>query len=240
MTKLPVTVMVLLATMLFSSRVLATVLYVPIVPGIFSPDGTGIFDKIILEASKRSGVEFVLIRQPYARAISSFARDKSSCFPVGNAKIAKVYLGLDVLAPREGYYNTKIVLATDQNGEKISDYDDLRGKRVVHLRGDDPARFGLDQYGAEFTAVQTHAQGKMMLDAGRADVIMGADTDMVAFLSELTYDPQAVIFSVTDSFMCHPQHGNEETVAIMAEAIETMKRDGTLDYLLGPLATARN
>jgi ABC-type amino acid transport substrate-binding protein len=210
-------------------------LYVPNIPGIFNADGTGIYDQVIAEASKRAGVSFDIQRQPYARALGSFAEDTSSCLPLGNAEIAQIYLGIDVVAPDAGYYDTKYILATKKGAGTISSTAELSGKRVVHLTGDNPADLGLDSVGAKFSTVQTHDQSQKMLSAGRVDVVMGADTDMITFIDQIEYDPSAVVFTSPESLICHPNSGNDGIVASIAEAIENMKADGTLNRLLGPL-----
>lgn len=210
-------------------------LYVPNIPGIFNADGSGIFDQVIAEASKRAGVSFDIQRQPYARALGSFAEDTSSCLPLGNAEIAQIYLGIDVVAPDAGYYETNYILATKKGAGTISSTAELSGKRVVHLTGDNPADLGLDSVGAKFSTVQTHDQSQKMLSAGRVDVVMGADTDMITFIDQIEYDPSAVVFTSPESLICHPNSGNDGIVASIAEAIENMKADGTLNRLLGPL-----
>jgi hypothetical protein len=44
-----------------------------------------------------------------------------------------------------------------------------------------------------------------------------------------------VVFTSPESLICHPNSGNDGIVASIAEAIESMKADGSLNELLGPL-----
>jgi ABC-type amino acid transport substrate-binding protein len=228
-----------LVSICVSSSLFATTLYVPIIPGVFSVDRTGYFDKVIIEASHRANISFDYQYQPFARALASFQNNSDACFPLGNHEMAKVYLNLPVVSLETGYYETKYILATLKNQNTIQSTSELKTKRIAHLRGDNPVSLNMNDFGAIFTEVTTHEQSIRMLKANRIDVIMGANTDMVEFMNDIHFNSDMVVFLSRENLICHRDSGNDSIVSQFSKAIETMREDGTLNQMLGPLAPTR-
>ncbi|NRB81267.1 MAG: transporter substrate-binding domain-containing protein [Saccharospirillaceae bacterium] len=209
-----------------------TTLYYPLIDNLFETDKTGIYDQVVNEAIKRSNLEFNEVREPFARALGSFAADIDSCMSIGNKETAMIYLGIEAIDPGFGYYETKFMVATLKTKPVISDLKSLAGKKVGHLIGDDPSELGLADLGIKFEAVPSHESNYKKLSINRIDAILGADTDMVAFLKEIHYDTNAIIFKSAENIVCHANAQLEDTVNKFAIAIQSMIDDGTLEKML--------
>ncbi|HEX5390115.1 MAG TPA: transporter substrate-binding domain-containing protein [Burkholderiaceae bacterium] len=140
--------------------------------GLTRKDGTGLYFDLIRAVYERHGIRLRIDIYPYARAVYLVQTKRVDAWVASfmNEKPFALY-------PRWHFdRNVQQVLYRTRPGYQFAGSADLRGKRVAWLRD-----FGLDKYIAEpvhMVEVDTIRSAMQMLEAGRVDYFIGAQSDL--------------------------------------------------------------
>ncbi|MDZ4198819.1 MAG: transporter substrate-binding domain-containing protein, partial [Kiritimatiellia bacterium] len=123
-----------------------------------------------------------------------------------------------------------IVVRTDQTG--IENLDDLRGKRVAVMKGDNAEEFlRREDRGVEIHTTPTFEQALRELAVGRHDAVVIQRLVALRLLAELRTDPLRVIPRPIEEFrqdFCFAvREGDSETLALINEGLALAIADGT-------------
>ena len=140
--------------------------------GLTRKDGTGLYFDLIRAVYERRQVKLHISIYPYARCVQA-VKDKRADAWVASFMNEKAF----ALYPRWHFdRNAQEALFRKRPGYQFAGTADLRGKRVAWLRD-----FGLDKYIPEpvkVVEVDTIQSAMQMLEAGRIDYFIGAQSDL--------------------------------------------------------------
>lgn len=207
--------------------------YAPLVEPIYNVQGTGIFDIIFKQAIDRAKVSASIIKEPYARALKSFKSNPQSCYLAGNSIAAKQYLGIDTLDINFVILNNPIMITNLKGDVEISNLNQLLGKTVSHLRGDDPKSFNLDNISTKYLPINSPEQSFRLLKRQRVFAILAAKSDLLPYLNELNQG--LIIYNMKEGMICHKSEIAKQLLTRMKRSLENMKQDGSLKEALGNL-----
>lgn len=140
--------------------------------GLTRKDGTGLYFDLIRAVYARRQIKLRINIYPYARTVQA-VKDKRADAWVASFMNEKDF----ALYPRWHFdRNVQQVLFRKRPGYTFAGTSDLRGQRVAWLRD-----FGLDKYIPEpmkVVEVDTIQSAMQMLEAGRIDYFVGAQSDL--------------------------------------------------------------
>lgn len=140
--------------------------------GLTRKDGTGLYFDLIREVYARRQIRMRFEIFPYPRAVQAVKEQRADAWVASfmNEKAFALY-------PRWPFdRNVQQVLYRKRPGYRFEGTVDLRGQRVAWLRD-----FGLDKYISEpmrVVEVDTIQSAMQMLEAGRIDYFIGAQSDL--------------------------------------------------------------
>jgi len=141
--------------------------------GLTRQDGSGLYFDLIRAVYARRQIRVRISIYPYARAAQLVKEQRADAWVASfmNEKHFALY-------PRWHFdRNEQWVLYRKREGYRFEGTTDLRGKRVAWLRD-----FGLDKYISEpmkRVEVDTLRSGLQMLEAGRVDYLIAAQSDLL-------------------------------------------------------------
>lgn len=140
--------------------------------GLTRKDGTGLYFDLIRAVYARRQIKLHISIYPYARTVQA-VKDKRADAWVASFMNEKAF----ALYPRWHFdRNVQQALFRKRPGYQFAGTVDLRGQRVAWLRD-----FGLDKYISEpmkMVEVDTIQSAIQMLEAGRIDYFIGAQSDL--------------------------------------------------------------
>jgi len=221
----------ILSTLLNSAEIK---ILAPFVPNLVEYNKKGIYQKIIHEAAKKSGVSFQETVYPTKRAVSLFDSKKATCMYLFS-DISKEKHGKDkiitspVLGVAAGYIFTR-------KGEKpISSFDQLKGKSVGAILGPTEYFTSFVKRNIKIDYAPTTKMNLKKLEIKRIDFIIGFLPDLTPNLPHLSYNKDFPFVVIKDKLTCHDNNEGRLLIEKISPAIDQMKKSGRLKEILGKL-----
>ncbi len=194
-------------------------------PPFSTEDQTGFFDLLIKELGKRIDCEFLLVRQPAARALISVNEGLSDAELPRIAGLQRKYPNLVQVEEKIIDYN---FVAFTRTGVRVKSWDDLADKQVGYLIGWKIFENNVPQT-ANVTKLQKPHLLFDMLDSGRLDVAL---YERHAGLRNIREHGHTSIKECETPLAVKPMymylHKSHVGLApLLAQALKDMKADGT-------------
>ncbi len=208
----------------------------PDLTGLVSEDGTGVYQMIMKEVSKRSGATFTEKLYPPKRAFELFLKDEDKCIYSFTDDAVEI-LGKDKITTSIPLGVFKMYIFTRKGEPALTSISQLKEKKVVSV-------FGLDVYnkklkikesGIRLIMTDNNEQSFNVLKKGRAKAIIGFLPDMNPFLDKLSFSPKNPLVVAYDRITCHNNGTGKQFINSISPKLKEMKEDGTLKRILGDL-----
>ena len=200
--------------------------------GIINEEGTGPYQRILKEATKRAGIKTVEKVYPLKRSLKIFAdKDVLAIYSMTKAVVNDVGADNIITSYPLGVY--KIYVFTKKGSPPITSYAQLKGKTVGSVIGYEGLFPELTDKNIAITYFANEEYQLKRLESGRVDAIIGYMPDWIPFSNQLSYDPN---FPIRIGYDFMTVWNTPEGVAFVdkiSPELQQMKADGTLKKILG-------
>ncbi len=149
--------------------------------------------------------------------------------------------GVDITADRsekydfsEPYAYDRTALVVRQDNEDIQSFEDLDGKKTANSIGSTYMELG-EQYGASCEGVESLGETMQMVEAGRVDATLNAESSVADYFNAQPDAPLKIVaYTAEANRIAIPVRKGDDTASFLAavdEAIAAMRKDGTLQAL---------
>lgn len=204
----------------------------PLFVYIIEEDGSGVYQKVLREAARRSGISYKEKIYPIKRALKNFSKRRGLCM-YGMIDPAINMVGEENLVTSFPMGVAKLYIFTKKGTPAITSLKQLKGKRVGGTIGYEDYYKDIRKKGVRFDYVGNEKGNIKKLMAGRIDVMLGFLPDYALHLPKLSFSPNHPVAVVWDSVTCHNTEEGRRFVNQISPALKEMKNDGTLKALLG-------
>ncbi len=221
---------------LFSISCFAIDIIAPRIEGLIEKDGKGVYQNLIEEASKRTGLVITEHVYPQKRALRFFFAKKHPCI-YAYTDLAVTKLGRDNVIASFPLGSFKQYIFTAKGEPAITRIVALKGLRVGGVLGDtEQDWFNLfKNNNIHYALAPSIQQNVDMLILGRIDAMVSFMPDAAKWSSQLSYDASRPLFSAYDRLTCHINPQTRDFIRIMSSILKQMKQDGTSQKILGDL-----
>jgi hypothetical protein len=204
----------------------------PEIYGLIQADAPGPYQKILAEASKRSGYAISENVYPIKRAIMTFMSGRSLAVVGLASEILRNVDSKNIVAtyPLSVY---KAFIFTRKGEPAISSMSQLNGKVVGITLGYEFNSVQWDKYQINLQHFSNEKYQFNRLYAGRVDAIVGFLPDWIPFLESLSYDPEFPIEVGYDYIIVWNNPKGRRFAEKISYALLHMKEDGTLKEIMG-------
>jgi len=226
----------LIGCLLISSGGFAIDIIAPRIEGLIEKGGKGVYQNLVEEASKRTGVEITEHIYPQKRALKLFFAKKHPCIYV-YTDLAVTKLGRDRVIASFPLGSFKQYIFTAKGKPIITSIVALKGLRVGGVLGDTEQDWftQFKSHDIQYGLVPNIQQNVDMLILGRIDAMVSFMPDAAKWLSQLSYDASSPLFSAYDRLTCHINAQTKDFIRVMSSILKKMKQDGTTKKILGDL-----
>ncbi|MCP4107322.1 MAG: amino acid ABC transporter substrate-binding protein [Desulfobacteraceae bacterium] len=203
----------------------------PDLTGVVSEDGTGVYQMIMKEVSRRSGVTFTERFYPPKRAFGLFLRDKDKCIYSFTDDAVKV-LGKDKVTASIPMGVFKMYVFTKKGEPALTSIFHLKGKKVAGVL-ELEEKLKIKESGIRFIITESNEDSFNVLQKGRVKAIIGFLPDMNFYTDKLSFSPKNPLLVGYDRITCHSSETGKQFVDSISPILKEMKKDGTIKKILG-------
>lgn len=204
------------------------------IEGVFEPAKTGVYDKVLTQLSKQSGLALDYAVLAPGRAEEDFKQHKLDCvIPLDS----RYWSGAGNFINTQPLNVAKIYLFSRPTEGPYTSLEQLKGKRIGARRGM-PYGPKYASSGVESELVNEDDQNVQKLNAKRIDAFLAYVPDMWQWASDkkqpLPHYDQAHPFDThADAFLCHDTADTRAFLKVFDAAVVKMRASGELQKLLG-------
>jgi len=224
--------LIALSTMQANAQSEPVVVFAPKIVTLVEPDGSGLYQRILKEASRRARITFEERSFPTNRALSELKENTGSCI-YSMTPQASDLLGADNIVTSYPLGVAHLHVFSRKDTPAITSWKELRGKSIGGTLGFEAYYTSLIDRGFSISYVGNEKQLTLMLEKGRFDVMLGFLPDHFPNLDRLNYSPDFVLLQIFDFITCNNSAQGRMFVEKISPALKQMKDDGTLKALLG-------
>ena len=208
------------------------VVFAPKIVTLVEPDGSGLYQRILKEASRRARITFEERSFPTNRALSELKKHTGSCIYSMTPQASNL-LGADSIVTSYPLGVAMLHVFSHKDTPAVTSWKELRGKTIGGTLGFEPYYTNLIDRGFSILYVGNEEKLTLMLEKERFDVMLGFLPDHFPNLDRLNYSPDFVLHQIFDFITCHKSAQGRMFVEKISPALKQMKDDGTLKVLLG-------
>ncbi len=211
-------------------------LIAPNLTGLVTEDGIGLYQMIMKEVSKRSGVTFTEKFYPPKRAFETFLREENKCIYSFTDDAAGI-LGKDKIIASIPLGVFKMYIFTKKGEPALTSIFQLKGKRVAYVLGlgipIEKVKIKEKEAGIKLIATENNEESFRILQRGRVNAIIGFLPDINLFLDELSFSPKNPLLVGYDRITCHNNETGKQFINSISPKLKEMKEDGAIKKILG-------
>ncbi|MCP4353158.1 MAG: transporter substrate-binding domain-containing protein [Desulfobacterales bacterium] len=211
-------------------------LIAPDLTGLLTEDGIGVYQMIMKEVSKRSGVKFTEKFYPPKRALRTFLKDENRCIYSFTDDAAEI-LGKDKIISSAPLGVFKMYIFTKKGKPALTSISQLKGKKVAGVLGLGVynEKLKIKEAGVKVMMAENNDEAFRVLQKGRVHAIIAFLPDINPFVDELSYSPKNPLIVAYDRITCHNSETGKQFIDSISPTLKKMKEDGTIKKILGPL-----
>ncbi len=212
----------------------ATDLLAPGIVDLVEKGGSGKYQLVMREASKRANLEFTERYYPQKRALIMFFDKDCPCI-YAYTDLAVEKLGKEQVVASFPIGIFKQYIFTKKGESVFTSIDQLKGKSVGGVLGDDLQHWypNFTKVGIYLKLVNSTEQNVQKLQLGRIHAMVSFLPDITEYLAQLSFAPGHPLLISFDKITCHNTQEGRQFVEKISPALQEMKRDGTMKKILG-------
>ncbi|MCP4107321.1 MAG: ABC transporter substrate-binding protein [Desulfobacteraceae bacterium] len=209
-------------------------LIAPDLTGLVTEDGIGVYQMIMKEVSKRSGVKFTEKFYPPKRAFGAFLKDENRCIYSFTDDAAEI-LGKDKIISSIPIGVFKMYIFTKKGESALTSVSQLKGKKMAGVLGLGVynEKLKIKEAGVKLMTTENNEEAFRVLQKGRVHAIMAFLPDMNPFVDELSYSPKNPLIVAYDRITCHNSETGKQFIDSISPTLKKMKETGVIKKILG-------
>lgn len=205
----------------------------PEIDGWIMPDGKGYFLELSNVISEQAGYKLNYQTRPLARAIREFTNKSFECYLGGEKSALEEHTGNSIdLIESDPFFQEEVAAYTLRIKPRISSLNDLEGKAIGIMLGENAELFGLERFKDSIVLVRDVNVMIEMPKLNRIQVMVdytfGGSVNESKIQTPFHYDKNFILYRVNHQINCHPSTYSKAFVDGINKAFGSLDNSETL------------